>query len=153
MAFRSISLSPPAPDTLLYLWLQQSVSHCILQNWEIGQIDRRLAFHVKKCGAKIKLAAQPSRFGWNAHRLHLKMDDMTAPQKLGPGHLHHPPWLTESRCGNAESHFSGWQVHCIVPGHSFPLTPSSRKHNLYRFSSRESAQVLNTCAKECTYDV
>lgn len=40
---------------------------------------------------KIKLAVQPSRFGWNAHRLHLKMDDMTAPQKLGPRHLHHPP--------------------------------------------------------------
>lgn len=40
---------------------------------------------------KIKLAVQPSRFGWNAHRLHLKVDDMTAPQKLGPRHLHHPP--------------------------------------------------------------
>lgn len=40
----------------LYLWLRQSVSHCILQSGEIGQIDRHLAFHVKKCGGVQRLS-------------------------------------------------------------------------------------------------
>lgn len=50
MAFASISLSPSLHWLSLFTFSSgsQSVSHCILQSEEIGQIDRHLAFHVKK---------------------------------------------------------------------------------------------------------
>lgn len=51
MAFPSISLTLLTPFLTFGLGSTQSVSHCIPQSEEIGQIDRRLAFHAKKCGA------------------------------------------------------------------------------------------------------
>lgn len=62
MAFPSISLTLLTPFLTFGLGSTQSVSHCIPQSEEIGQIDRRSAFHAKKCGA-----IQLYRSRWNAH--------------------------------------------------------------------------------------